>query len=220
MAEQSLTAPGAPVTSLAAGARLGGLHAVYQPKQRPLRSRWNDWRLYLFDEGLIVTGSGGFQMAFAWHSATVFQHLRAAACTLVGPARQAVTIGRGTTGPLRLKVGGERIRSVVRGAPFLYEGDWGPAIQAGVVRRQLPAALDRLHRGEPLDFGRLAITGDGVTVRNRSLPWAEVADIHVGNGSLWISDRRRRPLPGLPAGEIANLTLALTLCERLRVRQV
>ncbi|MEU5882712.1 DUF6585 family protein [Spirillospora sp. NPDC047279] len=211
------------VVLLAGEWRLGGLREVYRAKQRAVFGKWNDWRLYFYGEGLIVAGPEGVGMPFRWETVTVFQNLRTvngaqadAAYTLVGPELEAVTIGRGTPAQLRFTVEGRRVPSVVRGAPFVYEGTWGPEIQAQVARVRLPGAVERLRRGEALDFGKLRIGGDGVSVKGKALAWAEVSDVQVGDGTLWVSDARRRSLPTVAVAEIPNFLLALNLLERLR----
>jgi len=207
---------------LAAGKRLGWLRAQYQPRQRRVFTRWNDWRLYFFEEGLIVTSPEGLEMDFRWESTTVFQCLsmldstvRDAAYTLVGPDLEAIAIGRGTSALLRVTVDGRRVPSVVRGAPFVHEGVWGPEIQKGVTRMRLPEVLGRIGRGETLDFNRFTVTAESVSVKNKSLPWAEVTGVDVSNGLVSIS-RGRRTLPPVLANEVPNLQLALVLMELLR----
>lgn len=209
------------IMELAAGKQLGWLRAQYQPQQRWVFTRWNDWRLYFFEEGLIVTSPEGLEMDFRWESVTVFQCLstlnsavRDAAYTLVGPDLEAITIGRGTSGLLRVTVDGQRVPSVVRGAPFAYEGVWGPEIQKGVTRMRLPGALGRIGRGETLDFNEFTVTAESVSVKNKSLPWAQVTGIDVSNGLLSLSEGRRT-LPSVTAYEVPNLQLALVLMELL-----
>ena len=140
------------VMELAAGKRLGWLRAQYQPQQRRVFTRWNEWR---------------------------------------------------------------RVPSVVRGAPFVHEGVWGPEIQKGVTRMRLPEVLGRIGRGETLDFNRFTVTAESVSVQNKSLPWAEVTGVDVSNGLVSIS-RGRRTLPPVLANEVPNLQLALVLMELLR----
>jgi hypothetical protein len=57
-------------------------------------------------------------------------------------------------------------------------------VEVRVARATLPEVLDRYRRGERLTFGPLELDKEGVTLRGRSVPWAQVKEFRLVNGSL------------------------------------
>ncbi|WP_406287842.1 DUF6585 family protein [Embleya sp. NBC_00896] len=217
--------PSASASALAAERGLGSwAQATYLPKKAVFSRRWEDARLYLFHGGVIVTGPKGFQAAYDWDSSSVLQSLRTvngtvtdARYTLFDRSGDAVAIGRGIDslfGRQRERLG---IKSLVNGAPFVHEGNWGPFIQQSIASAQMPGALARIERGETLEFGAIRVGREGVSIKDRSAAWGDIGNIHAGNGLINFPDahRHRQALSSVPAHEVVNLDLFFGLCRHL-----
>lgn len=57
-------------------------------------------------------------------------------------------------------------------------------VEQRVARATLPGLLARYRRGEKLTFGPLELDADGVTLRGRAVPWAQVKEFRLTDGSL------------------------------------
>lgn len=62
----------------------------------------------------------------------------------------------------------------------MYEGQWGPEIQKSVLRAQGNAALERLQRGETLTYGCVSFDRNSVSIKGKSVSWAEFAATRSG----------------------------------------
>ncbi|MFC9993661.1 DUF6585 family protein [Nocardia sp. NPDC127526] len=211
------------IAQMATSRGLGKLREAFRPKQRwMIAVRSNDSRLYLYEHGLVVTDSDHPPMAFVWDFTTTWSYQRTmngaltdAYYTLVGPERHAVTIGRGTPGVVRPYVDGAKVTEAHRGAHFLFEGVWGPEIEAGITRTQAQGAWVRLRRGETLDFHKLEISLESVQAHNKSIRWADVTDVRIYDGALNISAGRDF-IPMIFTREIPNLMMLMTLIKNIR----
>ncbi|RDI46135.1 DUF6585 family protein [Nocardia mexicana] len=94
--------------------------------------------------------------------------------------------------------------------------EWGARIERGVTEAQLPRAREALHAGECVDFEYFRLSGNGISVRKRSIPWARVSEIAVVSG--WLSVRvvgQSQPLESLPISEIPNYAVFRALADEL-----
>jgi molecular chaperone DnaK len=89
-----------------------------------------------------------------------------------------------------------------------------------VAAAQLPAARAALARGEELVFGDIVIAANGLRVPKRDrVPWTEISDVQVSNGSVEIFASPYRMLWNQPVGAVPNFLLFVTLADALRAPQ-
>lgn len=86
---------------------------------------------------------------------------------------------------------------------------FGPLLAAQVAKAQLPKAMAHFDKGNPVGFGDLTVTEDGVTTRNgKLLPWSEIGGVEMLQTDqcyLCLVDRRGRQLgPRVNFGLMAN----------------
>lgn len=86
-------------------------------------------------------------------------------------------------------------------------------VEVRVARATLPDLLDRYRRGERLAFGPLELDKEGVTLRGRSVPWAEVKTFRLVNGSLLMVGPPVDPWRGNGAAyrDVPNLAALLAI---------
>ncbi|HYH66429.1 MAG TPA: DUF6585 family protein [Urbifossiella sp.] len=86
-------------------------------------------------------------------------------------------------------------------------------VEARVARATLPDLLDRYRRGERLAFGPLELDTEGVTLRGREVPWAEVKEFRLVNGSLLMVGPPVDPWRGNGAAyrDVPNLAALLAI---------
>ncbi|MFF5899358.1 DUF6585 family protein [Streptomyces argenteolus] len=214
------------MTALAEQRGLGAWgRATYLPKKGLFLRKWEGSRLYFFDNGLVVTGPGGYRAAYDWETASVLQSITTVngsavadvRCTLFDRSGAAVGIGRGLDMVLPRRREELGIRSLVKGAPFTFEGDWGPYIQQMITGAQMTRVLERLAQGETVRFGAVALSGAGVSVKARSAAWTDLTRIGPSNGHLTFpaAHRRGQALPPVPVSHVANLHLFCDICRRM-----
>ncbi|MFD6280874.1 DUF6585 family protein [Streptomyces sp. NPDC060209] len=212
------------VTALAAERGLGAwVKATYLPRKGMFLRRWEGSRLYFFGRGLVVTGPDGFQAAYDWETVSVLESRSSingavadARYTLFDRSGAAVGVGRGVDMifPRRRETLG--ITSLVKGAPFTFEGDWGPHIQRRVLLARMPGVLASLERGESVPFGAVRLSAAGVSVKERSATWDDLKEVKPFSGMIGFHDSRRRTvLPGVHTAHVANLYLFLGICRHM-----
>jgi hypothetical protein len=86
---------------------------------------------------------------------------------------------------------------------------FGPLLAAQVAQAQLPKAMTYFDKGNPVGFGDLTVTEDGVTTRSgKLLPWSEVGGVHMLQTDqcyLSMVDRQGKQLgPRVNFGLMAN----------------
>jgi hypothetical protein len=86
-------------------------------------------------------------------------------------------------------------------------------LEQRAARAQLPAMLDRYRRGERLTFGPLELDKEGVTLRGRAVPWAQVKEFRLVNGSLLMVGPPVDPWRGNGAAyrDVPNLAALLAI---------
>ncbi|QLE75710.1 hypothetical protein FGW37_32665 [Streptomyces rectiverticillatus] len=222
--DEQIPEPDGRVTALAERERLGRWRMVAANRQNRLRRSWGEARLYLYDEGLIVTDPENGEWVYRWESTSVLQNLstingaiRDAAYTLVGPDGAALTVGRGIHGLFKRDLAAVGVTSHTRGPWIVFEGQWGPEIQQGVLRTQLATSLERLARGERLTFGRISLDRNSVSYKRKTADWAQVGGVSISNAAVWFNNAGGRSLmTGVSVSQVPNLYLLLALAERLR----
>ncbi len=218
----------APTEQVAALAEARGLGAwverTFLPKKGMFLRKWEGSRLYFFTGGLVVTGPEDFVAAYDWRTASVLQSIttvngavQEARYTVFDRSGAAVGIGRGGDMLFPRQHAGLGITSLVKGAPFTFEGDWGPYIQECIAKERGAEVLADLERGEAVRFGAVTLSRTGVTVRERSAVWDGIGEIRASNGQVffWDAGGRRPALPAVPATQVADLVLFFAVCRHM-----
>ena len=86
-------------------------------------------------------------------------------------------------------------------------------VEVRVARATLPGLLARYRNGERLTFGPLELDKEGVTLRGRSVPWAQVKQFRLVNGSLLLVGPPIDPWRGNGAAyrDVPNLAALLAI---------
>jgi hypothetical protein len=86
-------------------------------------------------------------------------------------------------------------------------------VEQRVARATLPERLDRYRRGGRLAFGPLELDKEGVTLRGRAVPWAQVKEFRLVGGSLLMVGPPVDPWRGNGAAcrDVPNLAALLAL---------
>ncbi|GGV00216.1 hypothetical protein GCM10010182_16790 [Actinomadura cremea] len=225
--ETTEKAPTGPVTELADRHGLGAWTGYTAGTKKSLFSKkWADAHLYLYDQGVVVTGPDDHAAAYEWTTMRVLQHrmsvngsLVEARYTLIAPDGAATAIGPGSHSLTGRDLDRLGVTSLTKGAPFLYPGDWGGAIQRGVTRAQLPGLVTRLREGESVEFGRLTADQRALSHNERTAAWSEIAEISTASGTgmaSFVGTNRRDVLPPEHVHRIPNFDLLLNLWHDLK----
>lgn len=100
---------------------------------------------------------------------------------------------------------------------FARHEEWGPAVQEGVTRAQLPEAVRALNAGERLDFGKLWVTRDEVGSARDTAQWHEIEELRIIQGFLKLKVAGKwRSLANVAVAVIPNFFVFLTIADQLR----
>lgn len=202
------------VGRVAAAKGLGGCLAAFNPRKRWTRE--TKWDIYVFEEGCVLDGQRGQGIEwFDWSDVSDF--------------RQSVhTTKNGgfedTDFAYKFTLTDGRVFSVKARATTLTESgleDFGPLVDRQVTAARLPAVLAKLEQGTPVDFGSFTLTVAGVAyarkiASDRFVAWADLEQVSVANGQVWVKERGRRMRWSESCSAIPNLTMFLVLIEALR----
>ncbi|QKW07867.1 hypothetical protein HUT18_17205 [Streptomyces sp. NA04227] len=219
--------PTSSVVALAGEWGFGGWLRTYASRQSWMYKKWRDWRLYLYDGGVVVTAPSGYEAAFDWGTSRVLQYLRTingsdahARYTLIDPYGDAVNIGPGAN--LLTQKWQERlgINSSLIGPPILGWGEWGEHIQLKITEAQLADVLGRIARGETAQFGPINADRHGLLTGEQEADWAEIDRVRLADGTVQVvAHNGELLLDGLhEIGFIPNLDLFLHVCEYFTAR--
>jgi hypothetical protein len=88
-------------------------------------------------------------------------------------------------------------------------------VEECTLAHMIPAALEDLQAGEPLDFGSLAADQDGLKgPGDASLAWGSVSEAAVDKGMLVVGSKlSSKPYCKIPLYEVPNLHLLIALVE-------
>ncbi|MFI8961885.1 DUF6585 family protein [Streptomyces sp. NPDC053493] len=216
--------PSASTAALAARSGLGDWIDTLATKQGFGWRKTRDWRLYFFTDGLVVTAPDGYTADYHWGTVRVLQYrtsvnhsARDACSTLIDPAGNALNIGFGRPPLFKAEKAALGITSWVNGAGFLYPHMWGDHIQDRVTRAQLSATVERVQRGEKVNFGPYTVDRQGVSDRKYAVAWPELTELGLHSGTLILNgSQRRSTAPEMAkAYVIPNLDLFMRLCLHL-----
>ncbi|MET9700895.1 DUF6585 family protein [Streptomyces sp. NPDC006529] len=210
--------------ALAAEHGLGPWSQTFRMNQSRLFTKHNASRLYLYANGVVVTGPQGFRAAYDWETVRVLRYLSTrngvpwdARYTLIDPHGSAVNIGPGTRVFLKEEKRFLGITSVVQGALFLWPDVWGEHIVQAVTRAQLPKVLGAVERGETVDFGAYTLDRHVLTGRKHSAPWSDITEISSFSGTLIFNgSQKRTTVDSSSMDNIVNLDLFMRLCRHYK----
>ncbi|MFC4337630.1 hypothetical protein [Salininema proteolyticum] len=206
---------------LAESNELGALREFYQPKQRSMMSRFNDAKLYLYTEGVIIDSSEDDLRVFTWEGLMAYRYHRSvngkpteAVTTFVEAGRPPVAVGVGV--PLtQPRLNGQKTKRPDKAIPIVGEHWWGEEVQRQVTEVNLQKLALRAQQGGLLDFGGVLMDIRGIEVKGKRLSWTAVKDIGLHGGHLSVTGVQRRDVLLVDACDVANLQLALTLADHL-----
>jgi hypothetical protein len=87
-------------------------------------------------------------------------------------------------------------------------------------RRRLPEELERLARGDVLNFGPIRVSNQGLKTEVDAVPWKKMSGLDVTPYGRLVAavDGLRKPIFRIPAWKIDNLPLLFVLVEEMRWR--
>lgn len=91
----------------------------------------------------------------------------------------------------------------------------GPMLHQAVTRQQMPKAVDTLKSGGAVSFGPFALSNQGLTMKNKLIPWNEIKAVRVNNGAIMVDRSGKITWSGISASSIPNLYLFLTLVDQI-----
>ncbi|GAA2320795.1 hypothetical protein GCM10009853_093780 [Glycomyces scopariae] len=148
--------------------------------------------LHFFEHGLIIKGPKTLVSVFHWDDALVYQRLFHYPQTglttynylLTDDANAPIAIGdpKGAASSALVNLDGD-LADFTLGAAFDRPDQWGPAIQSAITNAQLPNVLARITSGEKVRFGRLALTRHALVVEGTTIPWTDLQQITVKDGT-------------------------------------
>ncbi len=86
-------------------------------------------------------------------------------------------------------------------------------IQEEVFERIWPEAKARYDEGEEVEFGPLAISQEGVTVKGSFIPWKRVKKVSVINGHVSVKEKGEEDTHDVPLGSVPNYGVFLRLAD-------
>lgn len=215
--------PAPEAATLAAGRGLGEWQRTFRRKQSWAAKKHNESRLYVYDGGVVVRtarisrGDDLFEAAYDWGTLRVLRYLSTrgdARYTLLDPGGVALNVGPGTRVFLKEDKQALGITSVVEGTAFLWPRSWGDRIEECVTQVQLPGVLERIERGETVDFGPYKVDRQGVAGRKYAAGWSEITDISAHLGTLLFNKKlKRTTVDSAELYNIANVNLFLSVCQ-------
>lgn len=167
-------------------------------------------RLYLFEQGLIVSGDAGPTGCIRWDRVTVYQEITK---TYVNGVYVGTTYLYTLTNP---------DGTAVELTNFFADPDvWGQAVQTEVARAQLPAVLSVLEQGQTVRFADIAVNASGVsTPKHGSVTWDEIEKVSVVNGTVYLTKAgKRRAWSGQRVKTIPNFLLFMAVVDHLRAQR-
>ncbi len=95
----------------------------------------------------------------------------------------------------------------------------GRLLEQGVIRTQLPKAMDLIRAGQTMSFGQVSVSQRGVDVGKHSLAWSQVKNAQVGAGSSLLKVKQAGKLLPLMEhmDEVPNYFLFVALVRAMRL---
>ncbi|MEU7484812.1 hypothetical protein [Streptomyces sp. NPDC042319] len=205
---------------------MAGLVALALFALRVLWYRKQAREIQLYERGLVAVTADGSEVVYQWSSTLLFidgwNRYK-----LANPEGKVITIGAVDRPPLLSgeRIRGVRTRTVIRGARFPEEAEWGSAIRQGVREAQGRSAAATIQSGGEVAFGDLVLRQDGLAIRRRYgrgredfTSWEDVGPIALtGEGGLVVAPRGNAfpPLYAKPLYHMPNAEVFLDVARRL-----
>jgi hypothetical protein len=88
-----------------------------------------------------------------------------------------------------------------------------------VARAQLPKAITSFDAGQTISFGSLTVNRDGITTRNRSLPWSQIKGARIlAINAVVVEKSGVPPWWVFVAGRVPNYSLFVALVRAILAR--
>ncbi|MGI5466293.1 hypothetical protein [Streptomyces sp. CA-132043] len=193
------------------------------------RALWRRRRareIQLYEHGLVAVTADGSEVVYPWSSTVLFMD-GWNRYKLANSEGMVSTIGAAHRPPLLSgeKIRGVRARTVIRGAQFPEEREWGSAIRQGVREAQGRSAAAAIRSGGEVAFGDLVLRQDGLAVRRRYgrgrenfTSWEDVGSVALTDeGGLVVASRGNAVLPHCvkPLYQMPNAEVFLDVARRL-----
>ncbi len=89
----------------------------------------------------------------------------------------------------------------------------GNTLYESMTHHQLPQAIEKLRRGETLDFETMTLSQEGIQVEKKLIPWSDIKSAKEVQDWLQIA-RKSKGASLVSLTKTANPHLFLTLAER------
>jgi hypothetical protein len=117
--------------------------------------------------------------------------------------------------PTQLILTGRDGRELVFNESLSRLGDLRKLVEERTLRTMLPAAQEAFDGGAAIGFGKLGVSPDGIHHGNKTLPWEDLKEAKVEDGSLVVrSAGAWLAFCKVPLGEVPNSHVLLALIER------
>ncbi|MFN8374229.1 MAG: DUF6585 family protein [Anaerolineae bacterium] len=92
----------------------------------------------------------------------------------------------------------------------------GDTIQQETSKRMLPQAVAAYQSGQPVSFGSITLSKDGVSQGRKQLSWAEVEGVQIENGYVKFKKQGKWfNWANVPAAKIPNLYVFLSMVDNI-----
>jgi hypothetical protein len=97
----------------------------------------------------------------------------------------------------------------------------GRLLEQAVIRTQLPKAMDLVHAGQTMSFGRLSVNQQGVTVVDHSMTWNQVKNAQISPGTPFLKVKQAgKMLPWFEhIDRVPNYFLFVALVRAIRLER-
>ncbi|HLI71622.1 MAG TPA: DUF6585 family protein [Ktedonobacteraceae bacterium] len=165
---------------------------------------------YTFEHGMILKWGKQDPVAFRWEDVETVWRIPSFAIN----RRQQPIMAPGTyASTLQLRDGTRYTLTPLN----IDQQALGKIIEEQIVRLQLPATIDAYQADQPLCFGQVQVSRQGITVGERLLPWSQVKSVSLQENRLVVYDiAQRKPWCKLPAKRVPNLFLLFALADYAR----
>lgn len=162
-------------------------------------------RVWLFSRGLVRLGRGAAE-ACRWEEIqSVQQEMNTGSRERAGAVRHRFTISRRDGTQMSFE-GIPKVRAL------------GEQIQQESLKYLLPPVLKTYHSGQPVTFGSLTLSGEGVNNGKETVPWVEIKGVEIDkNGQLvFTAQGRWFSFAKMPIADIPNVHVLLALVRQRR----
>jgi hypothetical protein len=92
----------------------------------------------------------------------------------------------------------------------------GQLIQREATNRLFPRMVAAYNAGQPVQFGDFAISREGITHKNKNLPWSEIEGAQINNGFVTFKKQGKWfNWANVPVAQIPNMIVFLSLIDHV-----